>query len=84
MRATRRRVRDGQLWLDGGRTQERFDLSMPHSDETWRWLLEREGTHQWVATRRHEFVGRIVEVGQADTAFLEWIAERDMRRRKRK
>jgi hypothetical protein len=39
------------------RVQERFDLCMPHSDETWRWLLEREGTHQWVATRRHEFIG---------------------------
>jgi N-acetylglutamate synthase-like GNAT family acetyltransferase len=39
------------------RAQERFDLSMPHSDETWRWLIERDGTHQWVATRRHEFIG---------------------------
>jgi hypothetical protein len=28
--------------------------------------------------------GRVVEVGQADTAFLEWIAERDAKRRKKK
>ena len=28
--------------------------------------------------------GRIVEVGHGDTAFLEWIAERDARRRKKK
>jgi N-acetylglutamate synthase-like GNAT family acetyltransferase len=39
------------------RAQARFDLCMPHSDETWRWLLERDGTHQWVATRRHDFIG---------------------------
>jgi N-acetylglutamate synthase-like GNAT family acetyltransferase len=39
------------------RIQERFELFMPHADETWRWLLEREGTHQLVATRRHEIVG---------------------------
>jgi hypothetical protein len=39
------------------RAQERFSLYMPHSDETWRWLLDREGTHQLVATRRHEFIG---------------------------
>lgn len=39
------------------RTQERFELFLPHADETWRWLLEREGTHQIVATRRHEIVG---------------------------
>jgi hypothetical protein len=29
-------------------------------------------------------LGRIVEVGQADCSFLEWIAERDARRRKKK
>lgn len=29
-------------------------------------------------------LGRIVEVGQADAAFLEWIAEKDARRRKKK
>lgn len=28
--------------------------------------------------------GRVVEAGQADTAFLEWIAERDAKRRKKK
>ena len=39
------------------RLQQSFDLYMPHGDETWRWLLEREGTEQLVATRRHEFIG---------------------------
>jgi hypothetical protein len=29
-------------------------------------------------------LGRIVEVGQADCSFLEWIAERDAKRRKKK
>lgn len=38
------------------RFQRHFDVSMPHSDETWRWLLERDGTQQLVATRRHEIV----------------------------
>lgn len=37
--------------------QKNFDISMPHSDETWGWLLERRGTEQLVATRRHEIVG---------------------------
>jgi N-acetylglutamate synthase-like GNAT family acetyltransferase len=39
------------------RAQGGFKLFMPHRDETWRWLLDREGTHQLVATRRHEFIG---------------------------
>jgi N-acetylglutamate synthase-like GNAT family acetyltransferase len=38
------------------RAQRHFDVSMPHGDETWRWLLERDGTQQVVATRRHEIV----------------------------
>lgn len=29
-------------------------------------------------------LGRVVEVGQADCSFLEWIAERDAKRRKKK
>jgi hypothetical protein len=37
--------------------QRHFDVSMPHSDETWAWLVERDGTEQLVATRRHEIVG---------------------------
>jgi predicted N-acetyltransferase YhbS len=36
--------------------QNSFDVYMPHGDETWRWLLERRGTEQLVATRRHEIV----------------------------
>jgi hypothetical protein len=39
------------------RVQAGFDVTMPHSDETWRWLLERDGTQQLVATRRHEIIG---------------------------
>ena len=39
------------------RVQDGFDVSMPHSDETWRWLVERRGTQQLVATRRHEIIG---------------------------
>jgi predicted N-acetyltransferase YhbS len=38
------------------RFQRNFDVSMPHSDETWGWLVERDGTQQLVATRRHEIV----------------------------
>ncbi len=37
--------------------QRSFDVHMPHGEETWRWLLERDGTHQLVATRRHEIIG---------------------------
>jgi predicted N-acetyltransferase YhbS len=36
--------------------QTSFNVYMPHGDETWRWLLERNGTEQLVATRRHEIV----------------------------
>ncbi|HEY5013722.1 MAG TPA: GNAT family N-acetyltransferase [Acidimicrobiia bacterium] len=39
------------------RIQAPFDLYMPHSDDTWAWLVAREGTVQLVATRRHEIVG---------------------------
>jgi predicted N-acetyltransferase YhbS len=39
------------------RFQASFDVSMPHGDETWRWLVQRSGTQQLVATRRHEIVG---------------------------
>jgi N-acetylglutamate synthase-like GNAT family acetyltransferase len=39
------------------RLQQSFDVFMPHGEETWRWLVERAGTQQLVATRRHEIVG---------------------------
>jgi predicted N-acetyltransferase YhbS len=48
------------------RVQDGFDVSMPHSDETWRWLVERRGTQQLVATRRHEIIGCV-----RTTAFVE-------------
>jgi N-acetylglutamate synthase-like GNAT family acetyltransferase len=38
------------------RSQSHFDVSMPHGDETWRWLVARDGTEQIVATRHHEIV----------------------------
>jgi predicted N-acetyltransferase YhbS len=38
------------------RSQSHFDVSMPHGDETWRWLVARDGTQQVVATRHHEIV----------------------------
>jgi hypothetical protein len=68
------------------RFQRHFDVSMPHGDETWRWLVEREGTQQIVATRRHEivacarttpFVGNdpvlVAEIASADPVAVSMI-----------
>ena len=44
--------------LQATASRSRFDSHMPHSDETWRWLIEREGTHQLRLRRAgDEFVG---------------------------
>jgi predicted N-acetyltransferase YhbS len=39
------------------RAQRGFDISMPHSEATWSWLLARQGTQQLVATQHHEIIG---------------------------
>jgi len=61
------------------RVQAGFDVSMPHSDETWRWLVEREGTQQLVATRRHEIIGsaRTTALVEDEPALVAEIASDD-------
>ena len=61
------------------RVQAGFDVTMPHSDETWRWLVEREGTQQLVATRRHEIIGsaRTTPFVESEPALVAEIASDD-------
>jgi hypothetical protein len=48
------------------------DVWMPHSPACWRWVVERDGSEQWVAVRAGEVVGvaRVVPGEEADDATL--------------
>lgn len=48
------------------------DVRMPHSPSCWRWLVERDGSEQWVAVRAGEVVGvaRVVPGDGAGDATL--------------
>ena len=48
------------------------DVRMPHSPSCWRWLVERDGSEQWVAVRAGEVVGvaRVVPGDGPDDATL--------------
>lgn len=52
------------------------DVWMPHSPSCWRWLVERDGSEQWVAGRAGEVVGvaRVVP-GDGDTDDATLVAE---------
>jgi len=61
------------------RVQAGLDVTMPHSDETWRWLVEREGTQQLVAARHHEIIGcaRTTTFVENEPALVAEIASAD-------
>jgi hypothetical protein len=48
------------------------DVWMPHSPACWRWLVERDGSEQWLAVRAGAVVGvaRVVSGEDADDATL--------------
>ena len=48
------------------------DVRMPHSPSCWRWLVERDGSEQWVSVRAGEVVGvaRVVPGEGPDDATL--------------
>jgi predicted N-acetyltransferase YhbS len=48
------------------------DVWMPHSPSCWRWLVERDGSEQWVAVRAGEVVGvaRVVPGDEAEDPTL--------------
>ncbi|HEX6345854.1 GNAT family N-acetyltransferase [Umezawaea sp.] len=57
--------------------QAELDLRMPHSAACWRWLVEREGSTQWVVERAGVVVGtgRLTESHLSEVAGVDAAAE---------